>query len=59
PPCALSNLTIRKSTEKIGLITRVACFVVSMSSYPVFKEQVRFHAKKKENDWWSLAGSNR
>ena len=26
PPCALSNLTIRKSTEKIGLITRVACF---------------------------------
>jgi hypothetical protein len=48
PPCALSNLTIRKSTDKSVSSLVLLVFVVSMSSYPVFKEQVRFHAKKKK-----------
>ncbi|WP_257721246.1 hypothetical protein [Planococcus kocurii] len=30
---------------------------VSMSFYPVFKEQS--HHFYLQNDWWSLAGSNR
>ena len=39
PPCALSNLTIRKSTDKSVSSLVLLVFVVSMSSYPVFKEQ--------------------
>ena len=44
PPCALPNLTkrfVKKLTAKCGLsLHELRCFIVSMSSYPVFKEQV-------------------
>ena len=59
PPCALSNLTNGqlKSCGQWPRVHELLAYNVSMSSYPVFKEQVIHFSMR--NDWWSLAGSNR